>query len=206
MATFSGEMWDMITESLQGGSSMSAFAPVHSVHFYDTNEALIERLCGIVSSGLNIGNAVLIVATQDHRDQLVGALEQNGVAVKTHIREERFVMCDAKEMLSRFMVGRMPDTGLFLASMGKLLADAKKSARSKEQGLVVFGEMVGVLWDEGNKAGALSVERLWNDILNETAFHLHCAYPRALFDEDEAGMTNICDSHSHVVGALSRPN
>jgi MEDS: MEthanogen/methylotroph, DcmR Sensory domain len=185
---------------------MSAYAPVHSVHFYDTNQALIDRLCGIVSSGLNIGNAVLIVATQDHRDQLVDALEQNGVTVATHIREERFVMCDAKEMLSRFMVGPKPDTALFRSSMGKLLADAKKSAQRKEQGLVVFGEMVAVLWDEGNKAGALAVERLWNNILNETAFHLHCAYPRALFAEDEAGMTNICDSHSHVVGALSRPH
>jgi hypothetical protein len=185
---------------------MSAFAPVHSVHFYDTNQALIDRLCGIVSTGLNIGNAVLIVATQDHRDQLVEALEQNGITVETHIREERFVMSDAKEMLTRFMVGRLPDTELFRASMGKLLADAKKSASSKEQGLVVFGEMVGVLWDEGNKTGALAVERLWNDILNETAFHLHCAYPRALFAEDEAGMINVCDSHSHVVGALSRPN
>jgi hypothetical protein len=184
---------------------MSAFAPVHSVHFYDTNQALIERLCGIVASGFKLGNAVLIVATQDHREQLMDALEQSGIAVEAHIREERFVICDAKEMLSRFMVGRLPDTGLFLASMGKLLADAKKSARGKEQGLVVFGEMVAVLWDEGNKAGALAVERLWNDILNETAFHLHCAYPRALFAEDEAGMTNICDSHSHVVGALSRP-
>jgi KaiC/GvpD/RAD55 family RecA-like ATPase len=151
---------------------VSAFAPVHSVHFYDTNEALIERLCGIASSSLNIGNTVLIVATQDHRKQLVDALEQKGVAVETHIREERFVLCDAKEMVSRFMVGPMPDTGLFRSSMGKLLADAKKSARSKEQALVVFGEMVGVLWDEGNKAGALAVERLWNDILNETAFHL----------------------------------
>jgi hypothetical protein len=184
---------------------MSACA-VHSVHFYDTNQALIERLCGIVASGLKLGNAVLIVATQDHREQLMDVLEQNGVMVETHIREERFVMCDAKEMLSRFMVGRIPDIRLFLASMGKLLADAKKSARSKDQGLVVFGEMVSVLWDEGNKEGALAVERLWNDILNETAFHLHCAYPRALFAEDEAGMTNICDSHSHVVGALARPN
>jgi hypothetical protein len=185
---------------------MSASAPVHSVHFYDSHEALIERLCGIVSSGLNIGNGVLIVATQDHREQLVDALEQNGVAVEAHIREERFVLFDAKEMVSRFMVGRMPDPELFRASLGKVLADAKKSARSQEQGLVVFGEMVGVLWDEGNNAGALAVERLWNDILNETAFHLHCAYPRALFAEDEAGMTNICESHSHVVGALSRPN
>jgi hypothetical protein len=111
---------------------MSALAPVHSVHFYNTHKALIDRLCGIVSSGLSVGNAVLIVATQYHRDQLVDALELNGVDVETHIREKRFALYDAKEMLFKFMVGSMPDTGLFLDSMGELLADAKRAARSQD--------------------------------------------------------------------------
>jgi MEDS: MEthanogen/methylotroph, DcmR Sensory domain len=185
---------------------MAASARVHSVHFYDTNKALIDRLCGIVSSGLNVGNAILIVATADHRDQLVQALEENGIDVQAHIAEDRFNMCDAEEMLSQFMVRGLPDPALFSASVGRLLLNAKKAARSKEQGLVVFGEMVAVLWSEGNQAGAIAVERLWNDLLNERAFHLHCAYPRALFSQDEAGMVNICDSHSHVVGALAGAN
>jgi KaiC/GvpD/RAD55 family RecA-like ATPase len=139
---------------------VSTFAPVHSVHFYDTHKALIERLCGIISSGLNIGNAVLIVATQEHRDQLVEALEQDGIDVETHIREARFTMYDAEEVLSQFMVKGVPNPVLFSASVGKLLVNAKNSARRKEQGLVVFGEMVAVLWHQGNHSGALALERL----------------------------------------------
>ena len=160
---------------------MSAFAPIHSVHFYDTNKALIDRLSGIVSSGLNIGNAILIVATEDHRDELMNALEINGVDVTTHIREDRLILCGAKEMLSKFMIGKMPNSALFSRCVGKLMMKAKASARSNEHGLVVFGEMVALLWDEGNQKGALALERLWNDVLNERVFHLHCAYPRALF-------------------------
>lgn len=183
---------------------MSHTAPaIHSVQFYDTDEALVHRLCGVVSSGLLIGNSILIVATQDHRDQLVNALRRLDVDVRTFARENRFAMYDASQMLSKFMVKGTPNSDLFLESVGKLLVDAKKTARSKDQGLVVFGEMVAVLWDEGNKAGALELERLWNDLLNERAFHLHCAYPRALFSQDETGMLNICDSHSHVLGALT---
>lgn len=112
-------------------------------------------------------------------------------------------MCDAEEMLSTFMVKGAPDRELFLIFVGKLLLNSKKVARSKDKGLVVFGEMVAVLWAAGNKRGALALERLWNDLLHERAFHLHCAYARALFGEDEAGIRNVCESHSHVLGAIS---
>jgi hypothetical protein len=196
----------MLQESSQGWCSVSAFAPIHSVHFYDNNKALIDRLCGIVSTGLKTGNAILIVATQDHRDQLVDALEQYGLNMEEHTREERFILRDAQEMLSRFMVGGSPDPDLFLATVGELLAGTKNTARRKDQGLVVFGEMVALLWDEGNQSGSLALEALWNDLLNEKAFHMHCAYPRALFSQDEAGMINICEGHSHVVGTFARPN
>jgi hypothetical protein len=185
---------------------VSAYAPIHSVHFYDSNKALIERLCGIVSTGLKTGNAVLIVATKDHRDLLIDALEQYGLNMDQHTREERFILCDAQEMLSSFMVGGSPDRDLFLASVGELLDVTKSRGHGKNQGLVVFGEMVALLWDEGNQAGALAMEALWNELLNEKAFHLHCAYPRAFFSQDEAGIINICEGHSHVVGAYARPN
>ena len=184
---------------------MSGSVPaIHSVQFYDTDEGLVHRLCGVVSSGLRIGNSVLIVATKDHRNQLVKELQRLDVDVRSYAREDRFTICDAEETLSRFMVEGLPDADLFLASVGKLVLHAKKAARSKDKGLVIFGEMVAVLWEAGNKTGSLALEKLWNDLLNERAFHLHCAYPRALFSHDEAGILNVCENHSHVLGAISR--
>lgn len=185
---------------------MSAMTPVHSVHFYDTDKALIDRLCGIVSSGLNLGNIVLLVLTSDHRDQLVDALEQNGVDIEAHIREGRFTIYDVQKTLPRFMLRGLPHTEFFKSFVGNLLKNAKKSARTRDQGLVIFGEAVSVLWDEGNHAGALALERLWNEILSDRALHLHCAYPRFLFSEDHAGMIDICECHSQVIGAPNQAN
>ena len=182
---------------------MSSTPSVHSVQFYDSHEALIDRLCGIASSGLLVGNSILIVATEQHREQLIAALYKLEVDVRDYAREGRFTMCDAEELLAEFMVDGLPDPELFASAVQNLLADAKNAARSKDQGLVVFGEMVAVLWDEGNRVGALALERLWNDLLNQSAFHLHCAYPRVLFSQDEAGIFNICESHSHVVGVIT---
>src|SRR5436305_13799560 len=121
---------------------------VHSVHFYASSSALIERLCGIASSGLRSGNSVLIVATASHRLQLVKELKDCGVDVRSMARERRFIMFDAKETLSTFMVDGMPDAGLFRASVGQLIIDAKKRALRKDQALTVFGEMVDVLWED----------------------------------------------------------
>ncbi len=180
---------------------MSSFAPVHSVHFYDTHDALIDRLSGVVCSGLLIGNSVLLVCTAEHRTQLLKTLERLEVDVRDYARAGRFTMCDASEMLAMFMADGLPDPGLFMSSVGKLLLDAKKAARSREQGLTIFGEMVAVLWEKGNKAGALALEKLWNDAMQERAFHLHCAYPGWLFDGDEGELRHICDLHSHVFGA-----
>ena len=174
---------------------------VHSVQFYDTHEALIDRLCGVVSSGLLVGNSVLIVATQQHREQLIGALSKLEVDVRDYAADNRFAMYDAEELLASFMSEDMPDPELFRSSIGDVLTENTKAG--DVQGLVVFGEMVAVLWDEGNHAGALALEYLWNELLNARAFHLHCAYPRALFSSNEAGIFNICESHSHVVGVIT---
>jgi hypothetical protein len=157
----------------------------------------------VVASGLESGNSVLIVATAMHREQLVNALERADIDVGLHVRETRFRMYDAEAMLSTFMVNGMPDERRFMASVGKQLLNAASAAINSEQGLTVFGEMVAVLWEEGNKNGALALETLWNELLSARAFHLHCAYPRELFDADQMGLLNVCDSHSHILGVLT---
>jgi hypothetical protein len=178
-----------------------ADAPVHSVHIYDEHSSLIKRLCGVVSSGLKVGNSVLIVATALHRDQLVKEMLDAGVDVPQHARDGRFAMYDAEETLETFMLNGRPDRTLFTQSVGNLLNRARQKARSKDQGLTVFGEMVAVLWEQGNKQAALELEALWNEALSSSAFHLHCAYPRWDFmnTADEAAITEVCNIHSHVL-------
>jgi hypothetical protein len=185
--------------SSSGAVLMSARAPVvHSVHVYEEPKALISRLCGIVSSSLHVGDAVLIVATAEHREQLVKELLSAGLDLTAHARAGRYTMVDATEMLSTFMVNGSPDRHLFMASIGDMLTKARKAACSRTKNLTVFGEMVAVLWEQGKKHGALQLEGLWNDALHDRVFHLHCAYPRTCFlDHDDESA--VLGTHSHVV-------
>lgn len=172
--------------------------PVHSVHVYEQEMDLITRLCAIVSTSLRLGDAVLIVATQNHRHQLVSELEKAGIDVRTSARDGRYIMLDAAETLSTFMLDGSPDPIRFSASVGTVLEDARARAKSKNQGLTVFGEMVAVLWDGGQKEAALALEDIWNSALAGSTFHLHCAYPRAVFS-DPTELRSVCEVHSHVL-------
>ena len=171
---------------------------IHSVHIYKDDPALIARLCGIVSSSLNVGDAVLIIASQPHREDLVRQLTSAGLILRPHAREGRFTMLDAQATLESFMGPNGIDSDRFMASVGVLLGAAHAAARSRSQGLTVFGEMVALLWARGDKETALQLETLWNDLLGVRAFHLHCAYPSSAFSntEEEAAVSN---THSHLV-------
>jgi hypothetical protein len=176
---------------------MSSSAAIHSVHIYEDSAALISRLGAIVSSSLRSGDSVLIIATAEHRDLLVTDLRKCGIDIREHARERRYTMLDAGETLATFMRQGMPDAKLFAGSVGDILDDVRGSAVKRGKKLTAFGEMVAVLWEQGQKDAALQLEALWNDALHDHAFHLHCAYPHSIVDAHDVAA--ISGAHSHFV-------
>src|SRR5258707_7134750 len=75
------------------------------------------------------------------------------------------------------------------------------AAVSKESRVVAFGEMVALLWAEGNIDAAIRLEQLWNDLARRHAFSLHCAYPITGFHDKThaAPFLKICSEHSAVI-------
>src|SRR5947207_4076251 len=138
---------------------------VHSVHFYDNDEALIARLRAVFAVTLQSRNSGLVIATEEHRAQLINALTKCAVDVRKAEVEGRLIMLDAQELLSVFMVDAMPDAARFRRHVGALVQQAKDAARRGNYGLVAFGDMVALLWHDGNRQAALVLERLWNDLL-----------------------------------------
>jgi hypothetical protein len=175
----------------------SAAPVVHSVHFYETDEALLQRLCAIVFSGMNAGVSAVLIMTPEHKASFRSLLEKRAVNVHHALREGRLFFADAERTLSLFMRNGMPSKRLFVKHVGRLIKDA--SAASKLTGLTAFGEMVAILWAQGNKEGALALEAMWNDLLEKHSFHLHCAYPMHFFSDSD-DLRQVCDHHSLSVG------
>ena len=105
------------------------------------------------------------------------------------------LVVDAAETLATFMVAETPDPALFNATIGAIVERAARGGRAVR----VFGEMVALLWSDGNVAGALALETLWNELASNRRFFLLCAYPEALLDEAPLHAVNaMCDRHSDL--------
>ncbi len=97
------------------------------------------------------------------------------------------------------MVDGAPDPSRFSDAVGSLVAEAAAGGRRVR----VFGEMVALLWEAGNVAATLRLEELWNDLGEDQAFSLLCAYPAQslLGAPDDPQFTEVCARHTGVIPA-----
>lgn len=173
----------------------------HFVQFYETDGFLLNSLSGFIGTAINDGQGAVVIATQEHRQVLDELLLGNGLDVANARTNGRYVSLDAAETLSKFMVDGTPDAGAFHQLMGGVLG----SVTDGRSGVRAFGEMVALLWAEGNHTGAIRLEELWNDLQKAHSFSLFCAYPMhglggEKFIEPHSG---VCTVHSRVIPAES---
>jgi len=176
-------------------------APEHFVQFYEADAFLISSLGGFIGAGLGAGDACIVVATAAHRDALDEQLRADGFDPEAARARGQYVPADAAELLSQFMVGGRPDASRFLEAVGVIVAGAAKGGRR----LRIFGEMVALLWAEGNCDAALRLEALWNELHERQPFTLFCAYPMQVFEDETRarGLGDICTTHARAIPAES---
>jgi signal transduction histidine kinase len=173
----------------------------HFVQFYEADEFLLDSLSGYVGIGLAEGDACVVVTTAPHREGLDERLRDFGLDVAEARAAGQYVSLDAAETLSKFMVGGSPSPELFNEVVGGLVGRAAAGGRRVR----IFGEMVALLWAEGNADAMLRLEGLWNELQKTRPFLLFCGYPLGEFaDEAHAGpLGHVCAEHSHAIPAES---
>ena len=175
----------------------------HVVQFYDGEEDLLALVGSYLSAAVLDGEAVIAIASGDHIPVLTAALEDCGADVEGARGGGVFEILDAGEVLSRFMVDGMPSPEAFDSSVGVLVRAAAATGRPVR----AFGEMVALLWAEGNQAAAVELERLWNGLQQETPFALFCGYPMHLMAAGTSAESfgEVCHLHSQVLEGAPVP-
>ena len=173
----------------------------HVVQFYEKDSFLLDELSRFVGTALGAGDAAVVIATKAHRDGLSHRLKSRGFDTVKAARRDRYILLDAAETLSKFMVNGEPDAERFAGVVGPLLARAKAAGEGENPKVVAFGEMVALLWADGKPDAAIKLEQLWNDLGKTYTFTLWCGYPLAYFSQREHSepFSKICAEHSAVV-------
>jgi signal transduction histidine kinase len=179
------------------GSEHSA----HVVQLYSDDAFLLDAMSKFVGTALGAGDSAVVIATQAHLDGLAQRLRTWGLDIAKSARCGRYVALDAVETLSKFMRHGMPDPELFAKTIGPVVSRAASVAEGTDPRVAAYGEMVVLLWADGNADAAIKLERLWNDLARTHTFSLLCAYPLSGFHDAahvEPFLT-ICSEHSAVI-------
>ncbi len=167
---------------------------VHAVQFYETDDYLLQTLSDYVAGAFAAGDAAIVVATEAHRAALEDRLIGRAIDVQKARDAGTYVTLEAKELLNRFTIDGSISPTRFADIVGALITQARGESSARQ--VRVFGEMVALLWAEGDRNGALVLEELWNDLTRRLSFPLLCAYPASFFATDAESVVHVADISS----------
>ena len=173
----------------------------HAVLFYENTEQLVTTVAQFVVDGVMADETSIIVATSQHITAFEDAMVAAGVDIDAARAAGSLLTIDAEQAMSRFLVDDWPQPDLFESEISELLRHASQAGRSVR----VYGEMVALLWDDGQVAAAMELESMWNRLGQHVAFSLLCAYPAESVTGDEESFRWLCHCHSEVIGAHEEP-
>jgi DcmR-like sensory protein len=171
----------------------------HDVHFYKSEASLVRTVVRFLTDGLRAGQPIVVFATPEHRRRFVDGIRAEGLDPDELYSGRLAVWHDARETLASFMEGGKPNRDLFMATVGNVF----ERLIHKRSYLIVrgYGEMVDLLWKDGNTEGAIALEQLWNDLADRYSYSLLCGYAVEQFFVAGGvdGFQRVCSHHTHAL-------
>jgi hypothetical protein len=179
--------------------SLQAWVASHDVQFYESDDYLFGSVAEYLSTGVRLGQPIVVIATGPHREGYRDAMRARGANPDDLTEGRDIAWLDARDTLSAFMEGGRPSAELFDLTVGRVF-----EALRRDRPYVMIrahGEMVDILWREGKADAALAVEELWNDLASRHSFSLLCTYSRETLASviRADGVERICGCHARVL-------
>jgi len=174
---------------------MSAFE--HFVQIYEKEELYLDTLADYAGHGIESGDAVVLILTPTHREAIELRLRRQGFGVSALQDDDQLILLDAAGTLTKFMVNDWPDDKLFEGVVTSIL---RRAAGKNQRKVRAFGEMVALMWAQGQCGATIRLEHLWHALCKKESLPLFCAYPKSGHTEHpHDSISQLCAIHSKVL-------
>lgn len=172
----------------------------HEVGFYSDDVSFLDGFTTFIGAALRNRKAVIVVATEPHRNSLLLRLQAHGLDIGAEIEKGRYISLDAAETLSTFMVSGSPDPARFQKAAVDLIMEAARAVNGEASRVAACGECAPLLWAQRNLEAAIRVEHLWDEIAIAHKVHIFCGYSLNSFQGGVGSYVfeKICSAHSAV--------
>ncbi len=175
----------------------------HMVQIYENEKIFLDTLEGFAGTGFLANDSVVIIATSKHLDALNARLISQGFDLNALTSADQYIPIDAEDLLSILLVDGWIDENIF----NTFITDIVNRAKQRNGKVRAFGEMVAVLWAQGNCGATVQLENLWNQLHGKSPFTLFCAYPKIGFTGSASDSIDIiCKQHGKVIDGYARPS
>lgn len=148
----------------------------HIVRFFRNAEELVEAVCDFATTGLELGDSIVLAVTNAHAARIRRELSQRGY----HGGLAEISWLDAESLAGELLGARGVRPGAYERLIVGEVSAAASRARSRR--VRAYGEIVDVLWKRGQEEDALSLERRWHETCAEHPLRLLCGYRLSLMD------------------------
>lgn len=194
----------------------------HEALLYDDDDVLSDSVAEFLYDGFRLGDPLVVLCTRERREALVKRLAARGLDWQDARRARKIQWMDARTALESIMIGRVPDAARFRSYIGGMIQAAESMGElahpdrtgnggangngsidgngGAELRIRAYGELVDLLWRDGDVQGALLIEDLWNDLAGSYTLSLLCAYSRGnLYRESgRRSWSEVCQRHVRV--------
>ena len=170
----------------------------HFCQIHEDAAALTAAVTEYAHAGLFDGHAVVLAAIPERLAAVESSLRAAGLHVDECTRTGQLTLLDAHALIGQVLDGPAPNPEAFRRVIGGVLTDVAGRGHKYTR---VYGELVNVLWHEGNADAAIALEDLWNELAVEHRFALFCGYEMGGLDERSyrGPLGEIARCHSDVL-------
>jgi len=177
----------------------------HQIQFYNGEDSLFDSVSRfILPSFFSDEHAAIIVASKAHLGALDLYLRQQNLVPELLRKREQMLLAPAEGILEQLMPNGKVEGKIFFDFFTPLF----EKLQEQYPKLLVYGELVNVLCENGEHEQAHELEEVWESFLEGKEASLLCGYNLNVFARDglEDVFQRICRSHSHVMPAEEATN